>query len=36
MHQRCVSVTGTMMIEPTESESKQEMDRFCDVISIKK
>ena len=30
-------VAGTMMIEPTESESKQEMDRFCDaMISIKK
>ncbi|MGS2727269.1 aminomethyl-transferring glycine dehydrogenase [Psychroserpens sp. BH13MA-6] len=29
-------VNGTMMIEPTESESKQEMDRFCDaMISIK-
>ncbi|MCK8480077.1 aminomethyl-transferring glycine dehydrogenase [Psychroserpens algicola] len=29
-------VAGTMMIEPTESESKQEMDRFCDaMISIK-
>ncbi len=30
-------VAGTMMIEPTESESKQEMDNFCDaMISIKK
>jgi len=30
-------VAGTLMIEPTESESKQEMDRFCDaMISIKK
>lgn len=29
-------VAGTMMIEPTESESKQEIDRFCDaMISIK-
>ena len=29
-------VTGTMMIEPTESESKDELDRFCDaMISIK-
>ena len=28
-------VTGTLMIEPTESESKSEMDRFCDaMISI--
>lgn len=30
-------VAGTMMIEPTESESKAEIDRFCDaMISIKK
>ncbi|SDB66394.1 glycine dehydrogenase [Flavobacteriaceae bacterium MAR_2010_188] len=30
-------VAGTMMIEPTESESKEEIDRFCDaMISIKK
>jgi len=30
-------VAGTLMIEPTESESKEEMDRFCDaMISIKK
>lgn len=29
-------VAGTMMIEPTESESKTEMDRFCDaMISIR-
>ena len=29
-------VNGTMMIEPTESESKEELDRFCDaLISIK-
>tara|TARA_B110000444_G_C18802312_1_gene578075 strand:- start:1019 stop:1738 length:720 start_codon:yes stop_codon:yes gene_type:complete len=29
-------VIGTMMIEPTESESKDEIDRFCDaMISIK-
>lgn len=29
-------VAGTMMIEPTESESKAEMDRFCDaMISIR-
>jgi glycine dehydrogenase len=28
-------VAGTMMIEPTESESKDEIDRFCDaMISI--
>jgi glycine dehydrogenase len=25
-------VAGTMMIEPTESESKAEMDRFCDAM----
>jgi glycine dehydrogenase len=25
-------VTGTLMIEPTESESKQEIDRFCDAM----
>jgi glycine dehydrogenase len=30
-------VAGTMMIEPTESESKAELDRFCDaMISIGK
>jgi glycine dehydrogenase len=30
-------VAGTFMIEPTESESKQEIDRFCDaMISIRK
>jgi glycine dehydrogenase len=29
-------VAGTMMIEPTESESKDELDRFCDaLISIR-
>ncbi|WP_341226836.1 aminomethyl-transferring glycine dehydrogenase [uncultured Arcticibacterium sp.] len=29
-------VAGTLMIEPTESESKQELDRFCDaLISIR-
>jgi glycine cleavage system P protein (glycine dehydrogenase) len=28
-------VTGTMMVEPTESEPKHELDRFCDaMISI--
>ena len=28
-------VAGTLMIEPTESESKAELDRFCDaMISI--
>lgn len=25
-------VTGTLMIEPTESEDKAEMDRFCDAL----
>lgn len=25
-------VAGTLMIEPTESESKQEIDRFCDSL----
>ena len=25
-------VAGTLMIEPTESESKQELDRFCDAL----
>ena len=30
-------VAGTLMIEPTESESLQELDRFCDaMISIRK
>ena len=30
-------VPGTLMIEPTESESKRELDQFCDaMISIKK
>jgi glycine cleavage system P protein (glycine dehydrogenase) len=30
-------VAGTMMIEPTESESQDELDRFCDaLISIRK
>jgi glycine dehydrogenase len=30
-------VAGTMMIEPTESEPKPELDRFCDaMISIRK
>ncbi len=26
-------VAGTMMIEPTESESKDELDRFCDAMT---
>ena len=25
-------VPGTMMVEPTESESKEELDRFCDTL----
>ena len=25
-------VAGTLMIEPTESESKEEVDRFCDAM----
>ena len=25
-------VPGTMMVEPTESESKAELDRFCDAM----
>jgi glycine dehydrogenase len=30
-------VAGTIMIEPTESESKEELDRFCDaMIAIRK
>ncbi|MEZ4792646.1 MAG: aminomethyl-transferring glycine dehydrogenase [Gelidibacter sp.] len=30
-------VAGTLMIEPTESETKEEMDRFCDaMLSIRK
>jgi glycine dehydrogenase len=30
-------VAGTMMIEPTESESKRELDRFCEaLIAIRK
>ncbi|MGK5082206.1 aminomethyl-transferring glycine dehydrogenase [Bdellovibrionota bacterium FG-1] len=30
-------VAGTIMVEPTESESKAELDRFCDaMISIRK
>ena len=25
-------VAGTLMIEPTESENKDELDRFCDAL----
>lgn len=27
-------VAGTLMVEPTESESKAELDRFCDALSM--
>ena len=27
-------VAGTLMIEPTESESKEELDRFCDAMLL--
>lgn len=27
-------VAGTLMVEPTESESKQELDRFCDTMLL--
>ncbi len=27
-------VAGTLMVEPTESESKQELDRFCDALAM--
>ena len=27
-------VAGTFMVEPTESESKEELDRFCDALRI--
>jgi glycine dehydrogenase len=27
-------VAGTMMVEPTESESKTELDRFCDALIL--
>ncbi len=27
-------VAGTMMVEPTESESKEELDRFCDAMIL--
>lgn len=25
-------VVGTLMVEPTESEDKEELDRFCDAL----
>ena len=25
-------IAGTLMVEPTESESKDELDRFCDAL----
>jgi glycine dehydrogenase len=27
-------VAGTLMVEPTESESKAELDRFCEALSM--
>ena len=27
-------VAGTLMVEPTESESKEELDRFCDALIL--
>ena len=27
-------VTGTLMVEPTESESKEELDRFCEAMLL--
>jgi glycine dehydrogenase len=27
-------VAGTLMVEPTESESKEELDRFCDALRM--
>ncbi len=27
-----IPVAGTLMVEPTESESKEELDRFCDAM----
>ena len=27
-------VPGTIMVEPTESESKDELDRFCDAMLV--
>jgi glycine dehydrogenase len=27
-------VGGTLMIEPTESEDKAELDRFCDAMLV--
>jgi glycine dehydrogenase len=27
-------VAGTLMVEPTESESKAELDRFCDAMKM--
>lgn len=28
-------VAGTLMIEPTESEDKEELDRFCEALICK-
>ncbi len=27
-------VAGTLMVEPTESESKKELDKFCDTMEM--
>lgn len=27
-------VTGTLMVEPTESEDKEELDRFCEALIL--
>ena len=32
IHQLFFSVSGTMMIEPTESENLEEIDKFCDSL----
>ena len=32
MRLRILSVAGTMMVEPTESESKVELDRFIEAM----
>ena len=29
-----VAVAGTLMVEPTESESKYEIDHFCDAMIL--
>lgn len=27
-------VPGTIMVEPTESEGKEELDRFCEAVDL--